>query len=432
MSKMSELVEVTIEKLVYGGSGMARLDTGRTVFVDSALPGEKIIVRIARRRKGVLLAEPVEVISASPYRALPPCRGEKECTGATWAHISYNGQLKFKEEILRDTLRHIAGIEAKRLLTIYPSPKKKYYRLRTQFNVRLSGDRQHIGFFRRGTYDLVEVENSFLLHPIINKILLTLRKHTPRLPLLEEIHVNVSPNGEAHILFFSRHASYSNMEDLFVAIKEDAPELVGLSGYAGRRKVFSLGRDHLILEMGDISFRVTEGNFYQVNWEQNENMVRTVTDFAAPSAVGTVLDLYCGIGNFSLPLAKKAARVIGIESGYSAVEDARANAVRNGLTNAEFIADDLQKGLKTLIQRKVQADVVVLDPPRAGATLKTLERILAFLPKKIIYVSCNPSTLARDLKYFRIFGFSLNRLQPIDMFPYTYHIECVAEMVREG
>jgi 23S rRNA (uracil1939-C5)-methyltransferase len=160
-------------------------------------------------------------------------------------------------------------------------------------------------------------------------------------------------------------------------------------------------------------------------------MVRTVLDFAGLAGSETVLDLYCGIGNFALPLARKAKTVIGIESGFAAVEDARANAVLNGVTNTEFIADDMQKGLKTLLQRKLRCDVIVLDPPRAGATLKTLERVLAFVPGRIVYVSCNPSTLARDLKFFHLFGFRLDRLQPVDMFPWTYHIECVAEMVRE-
>jgi 23S rRNA (uracil1939-C5)-methyltransferase len=179
-----------------------------------------------------------------------------------------------------------------------------------------------------------------------------------------------------------------------------------------------------------MTLKATEGNFYQVNWEQNRNMVKTVLDFAEPNGAETVLDLYCGIGNFSLPLAKTAKNVIGIESGYSAIEDAKANARRSGITNTEFIADDLQKGLKTLMERKLRAEVIVLDPPRAGATLKTLERVLAFVPQKIVYVSCNPATLARDLKFFHLFGFRLERLQPIDMFPWTYHIECVAEMIR--
>jgi 23S rRNA (uracil1939-C5)-methyltransferase len=161
-------------------------------------------------------------------------------------------------------------------------------------------------------------------------------------------------------------------------------------------------------------------------------MAGTVLDFAGLQGSETVLDLYCGIGNFALLLARKARSVIGIESGFSAIEDAKKNAELNGIANVEFIADDMDKGLKMLLARKMRADVVVLDPPRAGATLKTTERVLGFLPKKIVYVSCNPATLARDLKFFHLFGFRLNRLQPVDMFPWTYHIECVAEMVREG
>ena len=192
------------------------------------------------------------------------------------------------------------------------------------------------------------------------------------------------------------------------------------------------GTGTLTLDVEGLTLQAAEGNFFQVNWEQNRNMVRTVLDFAGLTGGETVLDLYCGIGNFALPLAGKAKRVFGIESGYSAIEDAKANAGLNGLANAEFFSDDMQKGLKALLQKKMRADVIVLDPPRAGATLKTLERILAFVPQKIIYVSCNPATLARDLKYFHLFGFRLDRLQPVDMFPWTYHIECVAEMVRQG
>jgi len=186
----------------------------------------------------------------------------------------------------------------------------------------------------------------------------------------------------------------------------------------------------LTLGIEGLTLKVTEGNFYQVNWEQNKNMLRTVLEFAGLAGTETVLDLYCGIGNFALPMARTASRVIGIESGFSSIEDAKANAVLNHINNAEFIADDLQKGLKTLMQRNLRADVVVLDPPRSGATITTLERILAFVPKKIVYVSCNPATLSRDLKFFNLFGYRLDRLQPLDMFPWTYHIECVAELVR--
>ncbi len=429
---MKQQEEIVIEKLVEGGSGLGRLVTGRAVFVRGVLPGEWVVVSIRRKRKGFFEAELDEIVLPSKDRVPPPCAGEKQCTGATWPHIAYPAQLRLKQEILLDSLRRIGGMEPKRLLPMLPSPRTDHYRLRTQFTVRTSNGKQKIGFFRQGSYELVEVENAFLLHPLINKTLSAIRALSERLPPLTEIHINASSAGEVHILFYSDADSYPAMDAFFSGLTKAVPEVIGITGYARRKAAFTLGKNRLTLEIEGLTLRATEGNFFQVNWDQNRNMVRTVLDFAALTGNETVLDLYCGIGNFSLPLAKKAKTVIGIESGWSAIEDAQANAELNGITNAEFIAEDLQKGLKGLLQQKMRADVVVLDPPRAGATLKTLERVLAFVPRKIIYVSCNPSTFARDLKYFHLFGFRLDRLQPVDMFPYTYHIECVAEMVREG
>jgi len=427
---MINRAEVRIEKLVYGGSGLARLDNGQAVFVAGALPGERVAVEIIRKKKGVFEARLLDIITASPNRIIPPCKGEKECTGATWPNIAYPAQLKFKQEILLDTLTRIGGMRPARPLPVLPSPRTDHYRLRTQFNVRQKDGAQHIGFFRQGSYDLVEVENAFLIHPLIDKVLRAIRTLTNELPLLNEIHINATPSGEAHLLVFAEQSALPPMDAFFMKLKDRTPEVIGITGFANRKKAFALGKNRLTLEIEGLTLLATEGNFYQVNWEQNRNMVRTVLDFVDLKGNETVLDLYCGIGNFSLPIAKKAGAVIGIESGYSSVEDAKTNAALNGITNAEFIADDMQKGLKALIRRKTRAGVIVLDPPRAGATLKTLERVLAFVPQKIIYVSCNPSTLARDLKFFHLFGFRLDRLQPLDMFPYTYHIECVAEMVR--
>ncbi len=427
---MNEQAEVTVEKLVHGGSGLARLESGQAVFVNNVLPGERVLVSLKRKRKGFLEADVVEILDPSEHRITPPCSGEKQCTGATWPHIAYPAQLAYKQDILQDTLIRIGGITARRPLPILPSPRTDHYRLRTQFNVRIKDGKQRIGFFRQGSYSLIEVDDAFLIDPIINKTLKAVRANAEQLPLLSEIHINATPSGEVHLLLFSDQASLPAMETFFEQMRKTVPSIIGITGFAQKRKAFSLGKNQLALELGGLKFLVTEGNFYQVNWEQNRNMAATVLDFCGLTGKETVLDLYCGIGNFSLPLAGKAKNVIGIESGYGAIEDAKANAKLNKITNAEFIADDLQKGLKTLMERKMRADVVVLDPPRAGATLKTLERVLAFVPQKIVYVSCNPSTLARDLKFFHLFGFRLDRLQPVDMFPYTYHIECVAEMVR--
>ncbi len=428
---MNEEAEVTVEKLVHGGSGLARLSSGQAVFVNGVLPGERALVALRRKRKGFLEADLIEVIAPSKNRIVPPCSGEKQCTGATWPHIAYPAQLGYKQDILLDTLLRIGGMTPRRPLAILPSPKLDHYRLRAQFNVRTQEGMQRIGFFRQGSYSLVEVDDAFLIHPLINRTLKAVRSFVHQLPPLVEIHMNATPRGQVHLLLFSELGTLPSLEPFYENLKKAAPEVIGITVFANKKKAFALGNNRLSLELEGLTYVATEGNFYQVNWEQNKNMVRTVMDFAAPAGQETVLDLYCGIGNFSLPLARKAGTVVGIESGYAAIEDAKTNAKLNGITNAEFIADDLQKGLKTLLQKKMRAEIIVLDPPRAGATLKTLERVLAFVPQKIVYVSCNPSTLARDLKYFHLFGFRLDRLQPVDMFPYTYHIECVAEMTRE-
>jgi 23S rRNA (uracil1939-C5)-methyltransferase len=427
---MRERLQVIIQKLVHGGRGLARLESGQAVFVSGTLPGERVLVELRRKRKGFLEADLVEIITPSADRCDPPCKGEKQCTGATWHHIAYPAQLTYKQEILLDALARTGGMAPARPLPVLPSPRIDHYRLRTQFNVRFADGIQKIGFFRQGSYELVEVDDAFLLDPLINRTLKAVRSLGEQLPSLTEIHINATPSQEVHLLFFSGQDSLPNLESFLADLRKTVPEVIGITGYANRKKAFVLGRNKLTLKQEGLTFHVTEGNFYQVNWEQNRNMVQTVLDFAALAGGETVLDLYCGIGNFALPLAARAKAVIGIESGYAAIEDAKANAELNGVRNAEFIADDMQKGLKTLIQGKLRADVVVLDPPRAGATLKTLERVLALIPRKIVYVSCNPATLARDLKYFHLFGFRLDRLQPVDMFPYTYHIECVAEMVR--
>jgi 23S rRNA (uracil1939-C5)-methyltransferase len=427
---MKEKARVRIEKLVHGGAGLARLESGQVLLVHGVLPGETVLVEIRKKRKGVLEAGLLEVLDPSEDRVPPPCSGERECTGATWPHIAYPAQLRFKTEILLDTLAKIGGLTPARPLPILASPRTDHYRLRSQFNVRMKDGTPRIGFFRQGSYDLVEVDSQFLLYPLIDRTLKAVRSLSRLLPPLSEIHINASPSGQVHLILFSEQNSLRPTEQLFQELKKRVPEVVGLSGVANRKKAFNLGSNQLSLESEGLAFTATEGNFFQVNWEQNLNMVRTVLDFAGLTGRETVLDLYCGIGNFALPLAKRSAQVIGIESGYSAIEDAKTNAKRNGIANVEFIADDLQKGLKTLMERKMRSEVIVMDPPRAGATLTTLERVLAFVPRKIVYVSCNPSTLARDLKFFHLFGFRLDRLRPVDMFPWTYHIECVTEMVR--
>ncbi len=425
-----EPIEVVVEKLVYGGKGLAR-HNGLTLFIPGVIPGEKVAVEIRKKRKGFAETELIEIIRPSPDRMIPHCKGEVECAGAQWPFIPYPLQLRIKEEILLETLKKIGNVEPKYILPIIPSPVTEHYRLRVQFNVRYREGRPIIGFFREGTHHLIEIKNGFLLHPLINRTLDSIRKVADKLPPLKEIHMNVSHEGEVLILFLIDLESPPTLEPIFETLREEIREIVGIIGYAGRKKYEVLGKNFLVLKLNDLTFQSTEGNFFQVNWEQNKNMIISLFHLAELKGNEMVFDLYSGIGNFSLPLAKKAEKVIGIESGYSASEDARKNARANGIKNIEFICDDVRKGLKGLLEKKERADLIVLDPPRAGATRKIIDRVIALSPEKILYVSCNPTTLARDIEMIKEGGYFLNRLQPIDMFPHTYHIEAIAEMVKK-
>jgi 23S rRNA (uracil1939-C5)-methyltransferase len=434
------LIEVRIEKLIYGGKGLSR-HNNLTLFVPGVLPGERVTVEIKKRRKGFAEAELIEIIKPSPDRIIPLCKGEEECTGSHWPYISYPAQLRLKEEILLETLKKIGDVEPRNVLPIIPSPETEHYRLRVQFNVRYQGSKPMIGFFREGTHHLIEIKNGFLLHPLINRTLDAIRKIADRFPPLREIHMNVSPEGEILILFFidpepwpvgqGSGESPPVLSSIFGELRDKIKEIVGVITYAGKKKWEVLGRNYINLGLNDLTFKSTEGNFFQVNWEQNKNMIKSLLELSELRGNEVVLDLYSGIGNFSIPLAKRAGKVIGIESGYSAVEDARKNAEKNGVKDVEFICEDVRKGLKGLLEREEKVDIIILDPPRAGATKKIIERIIAFSPEKIIYVSCNPTTLARDIEILQEGGYLLNRLQPIDLFPQTYHIESIAEMVKE-
>src|SRR5512137_1246682 len=200
-----ESLEVRVEKMVYGGEGLGRLPDGPVVFVSGALPGELVRARVYGKRKGVFHARTEEVLEPSADRVAPPCDGEKQCTGATWPFIAYPAQLRLKEEILLDTLRRTGGMAPKRPLPIIPSPKTDHYRLRTQFNVRSEKGKQRFGFFRQGSYSLIEVEDAFLIHPLINRTLAAVRTHADLLPPLTELHINASPKGEVHLLLFGEN-----------------------------------------------------------------------------------------------------------------------------------------------------------------------------------------------------------------------------------
>jgi len=421
-------VSVKIESLSFGGSGVGRI-SGKVVFVPYSAPGDDILVRITKDTKGFAEGDIVEFISASPLRKEPPCPLHSICGGCQWLHMPYNEQLKAKEEIFKDTLRRIGKIDPSIVLTAQPSPMEFNYRSRVQFKVLES----KIGFYKRESHELVEIPECPLAHPLINRILKGLRDVWPPSPSsIARVDINVSPSeGNGIVSIYLSQRSDLDFNSFFRRLTTSIPEITGLIVHIAREEKIS-GSSYLFSQEREFRFRASEGSFSQVNYRQNLNMKDYILSMADLKGDETVLELYSGGGNFTIPIASRAGKVIGIEVGKSSISDARENARINNIRNATFIQATSEKGLKEIQNSKLKTqrfDLVLIDPPRDGCSKEVIEGIVSIKPKKIIYVSCNPSTLARDLGRFQAMGYAARSSRPFDMFPQTYHIESVTELL---
>lgn len=419
-------VSVKIESLSFGGSGVGRI-SGKVVFVPYSAPGDDIKVRITKDTKGFSEGDIVEFISASPIRGEPPCPLHSICGGCQWLHIPYKEQLKAKEEIFKDTLRRIGKIDPSIVLPAQPSPMEFNYRSRVQFKVL--GNK--IGFYKRESHELVNISECPLAHPLINRILKGLREIWPPSPSsITRVDINVSPSdGNGIVSIYLSERSNFDFNRFFRTLNRSVPEVTGLIIHYGREEKIS-GSSYLFSQEGVFRFRASEGSFSQVNYHQNLNMKDYILSLADLKGNETVLELYSGGGNFTIPLAKQAGNIVGIEVSEASISDAIENSKINDIKNATFIKATAEKGVEKIVGAygHTPFDLIVVDPPRDGCSQKVIEGIVSFKPKKIIYVSCNPSTLARDLSRFRELGYHTRSSRPFDMFPQTYHIESVTEL----
>jgi len=421
-------VSVKIESLSFGGSGVGRI-SGKVVFVPYSAPGDNIKVRVTKDTKGFAEGDIVEFISASPLRKEPPCPLHSICGGCQWLHIPYKEQLKAKEVIFKDTLRRIGKIDSSIVLPARPSPTDFNYRSRVQFKVLES----KIGFYKRESHELVEIPECPLANPLINRILKGLRDVWPPIASsIARVDINVSPSdGNGIVSIYLSQRSDLDFNSFFRRLTTSIPEITGLIVHIGREEKIS-GSSYLFSQEREFRFRASEGSFSQVNYRQNLKMKDYILSQADSKGDETVLELYSGGGNFTIPIASRAGKVIGIEVGKSSISDARENARINNIKNATFIQATSEKGLKEIQNSKLKTqrfDLVLIDPPRDGCSKEVIEGIVSIKPKKIIYVSCNPSTLARDLGRFQTMGYAARSSRPFDMFPQTYHIESVTELL---
>jgi len=441
--------------------GLAR-DDGKHFFIYGCLPNETVDARIYSKRKGVYFGEAIDIIEPSPIRIEPKCPYFGECGGCTFQHIPYLNQLEFKSAIVGETLQRIGKFDDVEIDEIVSSPLQWGYRNKMEFAFGKNDDGVFLGLHRRGRFDqlLPVAKDCLLISDEMRKVVLAIEE-------MAQGEVPYDPKtGTGYLRFFTIRESFASKKLLvgitvtqnsepeifkfwFEELDRKFPELiaggfmtVNFAGSSSQGKIIELfGQSEFIEKIGDKKFIVSADSFFQTNPLGAEKLYSVVKDYAELDGSEKLWDLYCGTGTIGIFLWDNIASLLGIESHRKSIDDAERNAQLNGIeldldgneiglpspNTAHFIEGDTRKILWEFGNIDVESpDIVTIDPPRAGLSKKAVMRIAGFNPERIVYVSCNPATLARDGALFGDNGYKLVRVRPVDMFPQTYHIESVA------
>lgn len=457
LAKKETIVDLEIFDLAYGGKGVAKLD-GMIVLVAGGIPGDLVKAKIVKRKKSFAQAEVLEVIKESELREKPLCPHFGFCGGCKWQNLKYQHQLFYKAKQVKDSLVHLGGFPEPKIKEILGSDNIFYYRNKMEFTFgKDENGKLILGLHPAERYEEVfDLKKCFLQSEISNEIVgwikeflkeknllpYDIKKHSGFLRFLairegkktDQSMVNlVTHQGEFPYAFeFS-----SGLSKEFPQIKSVVRNINSkLANIASGEKEEVLGGDKIIYEkLKDFTFEISANSFFQTNTRQAEKLFDKVLDLTDLSGSENVLDLYSGTGTISIFLSTRAKKVVGVESLTDSVENAKRNAFRNNIKNAEFILGEAKEVLSSLQKEKNYFEVVVVDPPRAGLHPDVIKYLLNLKPQKIVYVSCNPTTLARDLSASGGFCeryYDLDEVHPVDMFPHTFHIETVARLVLKS
>ncbi|MGN1400298.1 MAG: 23S rRNA (uracil(1939)-C(5))-methyltransferase RlmD [Bacillus sp. (in: firmicutes)] len=445
----NDTVTVTFEDLTHDGAGVAKVD-GYPLFVPYGLPGEKAVIKVTKVNKGYGFGRLMELLESSPDRVDNPCQLHKECGGAQLLHLSYDGQLRAKEKQVRETLERIGGLSDVNVHPVLGMDHPWSYRNKVQVPIGEQNGKVVAGYYRKRSHDIVDMENCGVELSMDDKLILTIRDILVAngvSPYDEKEHRGTirhimirwaKATGEIMVVLVTRTRTLPNQEEIIKDIRKAIPSVTSIvhninvkrtNVILGDRFVTLWGSSTITDYIGDVKFAISPRSFYQVNPTQTKVLYDKALEYAGLTGEETVIDAYCGIGTISLFLAKQAKKVYGVEIVEDAVRDAKRNAELNGITNAEFVAGPAEDVMAEWKEQGIKPDVIVVDPPRKGCDESLLQSIIAMKPKKVVYVSCNPGTLARDLKILGEGGYQTTEVQPVDMFPQTTHVECVAQLV---
>jgi len=416
--------KLKIEKLVYGGKGLGRLN-GKAVFVPQVAPGDLVVAEETARKSGYSEARVVKLLERSRARTRPKCPYFGRCGGCDWQHIKYPDQVRAKRLIVEENLQKIGKIKKPNIDEVIPSPWN--YRNRAQVKVK----RGKVGFYAKNSHNVVDIDRCPLLKEDLEGVFPRLKELLKELPT-EPAEFHLYSSGKDEVLLKIVYQGRFKPFELSLDRAREILKLnlvgygiyrVGREGYPERIEFFR--RDFTYEPVGKFKFRVSADSFFQVNRFQVGNLIEKVAKVAAEHQYMLAGDLYCGVGTLTIPVGRYVHRAFGIESNFWAVSDALYNKDINGLRNVQFFCRETEEGLKII--REFSPDLIIVDPPRSGLNEKII-RTLAGLPrlKKIVYVSCNPATLARDIAAFHRFGVNMERAKVLDMFPQTYHVETIA------
>ena len=463
VSKNEETV-IDIIGMNHDGEGVGRAN-GYTLFVQGALPGETVRVRVMKTKKQYGYAKLLEIVKASPDRVSAPCPIYDQCGGCQIQHMSYAGQLAWKRQLVIDNLQRIGKLnvmvedadaeDAERGIRVMPTmgmDEPWRYRNKAQVPIGAAEGGLVGGFYAKGSHRIIDMESCLIQHEHNDEVVAKVKEigshfgisayneETGRGLLRHVVVKKAFRTGEMMLVLVTNGRDIPYKDEWIGSIREAIPHVASICQNVNKKQTNVIfgdetrvlwGRDVIYDYIGDVQFAISARSFYQVNPVQTEVLYGKTVEYAGLSGKETVIDAYCGIGTISLFLAQHADQVYGVEIVPEAIEDARSNALLNEMRNVKFEVGASEDVIPRWKEQGIEADVIVVDPPRKGCDPRLLDTILEMKPERVVYVSCNPSTLARDLRVLEDGGYRTVEVTPVDMFPHTVHVESVAMLVRK-
>ena len=450
LSKNKEYV-VDIVDIGQGGVGIGKYE-GFTVFVEGGLIQDKVKVRINKSKKNYAVGDIVEIIEKSPFRVDRICSDDlKDCGGCQIQELDYNKQLELKTNEVKQVISRIGKLENVEIHETIGMQSPCRYRNKAQFPIQNINGSTAIGFYKKKSHDVIPTDMCVIQHDINDKIIKIIKTYiqaynvsiyneTTHTGVLRHLVTKVGfTTNEVMVVLVANGTNLPHLNELASVLKENIPGFKTLVLNVNKAKTnVILGKENKVIYgngkindyIGDLVFEISPLSFFQVNPVQTEVLYNKALEYAELKENDTVFDIYCGIGSISLFLAQKATKVYGIEIVEDAIKDAKINAKLNNLNNVEFYVGKAEEVVPKMYSEGKTTNVVVVDPPRKGCDEKVLDTIVSMKPDRVVYVSCNPSTLDRDLAYLDERGYKCVEIQPVDMFPHTMHVETVAKLRR--